>query len=387
MDENIAIEKIWELIAHKLSGDATEEELIQLQFLLQQYPEEVFSLEILENVWGNNREPNNYHYSEYQYKALLQRMQKLGIDTDGFTKQEEDHLISAKPNITPFNKNKNIGFIAKRILLAACFVVAIVLSVFYYNYSKLKNKSIAFAPSKCIIATKYGSKTSVTLPDGTKVWINAGSKLSYDNDFGNALREVNLIGEAFFDVTHNAEKPFIIHTSKMDIRVLGTEFNVRCYPDEEKIETSLIRGRIEVTLKNKPDEKIYLKPNEKLILINDDIVEAPKLPEHQEREPAKATLSEEVSIKHLTYQPADSLVVETCWVENRLAFMGESFEDVAKKMEKWYGVNITITDEKLKQTHLTGSFEGETIDQALKALQITTAFNYTKNQNTIIITK
>lgn len=385
MDENIAIEKIWELIAHKLSGDATEEELIQLQFLLQQYPEEVFSLEILENVWGNNREPDNYHYSEYQYKALLQRMQKSGIDTSGFTKEEEDHLISTQSSITPSNKNRNIRFIAKRILLAACFVVAIIISVFYYN--NLKSKSIAFALSKCIIATKYGSKTSVTLPDGTKVWINAGSKLTYDNDFGNTLREVNLIGEAFFDVTHNAEKPFIIHTSKMDIRVLGTEFNVRCYPDEKKIETSLLRGSIEVTLKNKPDEKIYLKPNEKLILINDDIVEAPKLPVHQEQEPAKPKLFEEVSIKHLTYQPIDSLVVETCWVENRLAFMGETFEDVAKKMEKWYGVNITITDEKLKQTHLTGSFEGETIDQALKALQITTTFNYTKNQNTIIITK
>jgi Fe2+-dicitrate sensor, membrane component len=384
VDEHVAIEKIWELMAHKLSGDATEGELNQLQSLLQQYPEEASSLEVLETIW-NDPATDNHHYSEYQYKMLLQRMQKMGIDTSAFVKEEEP-LLSTRLDINP-NPYKNIIFTAKRMLFAASFVVAVIIGIFYYK-SINKSESLAHIPSKCIISTKYGSKTSVTLPDGTKVWINAGSKLTYDNDFGNTLREVNLVGEAFFDVTHNAEKPFIIHTSKMDIRVLGTEFNVRCYPDEKKIETSLIRGRIEVTLKNKPDEKIYLKPDEKLILINDDIVEAPKPPErHAQGIELTTKLPEEISIKHLTYQPIDSAVVETCWVENRLAFMGDTFEEVAKKMEKWYGVNITIADEKLKQIHLTGSFEGETIDQALKALQITTTFNYTNNQNTIIITK
>ena len=384
MDDNLAIEKIWELIAHKLSGDATREELDQLQFLLLQYPEEASSLEVLENIW-NDPATNNHHYSEYQYKMLLQRMQKSGIDTSGFIKEEEEHLVSTKLNITP--SGKNIKFVARKVLLAACFVAAVVVSVFYYNRQKNKNESIAYTPSNCTIATKYGSKTSVTLPDGTKVWINAGSKLTYGNDFGNTLREVNLTGEAFFDVTHNAEKPFIIHTSKMDIKVLGTEFNVRCYPDEKKIETSLIRGRIEVTLKNKPDKKIYLVPNEKLVLINDDIVEMPDSKINRSKEVGIIKVPEEMIINHLTYQTIDSSIVETSWVENKLEFVGETFEDVAKKMEKWYSVNITVADENLKQVHLTGSFENETIDQALKALQITTPFIYTNNQHNIIITK
>src|ERR1019366_6239917 len=99
----------------------------------------------------------------------------------------------------------------------------------------------------------------------------------------------------------NPEKPFIIHTSKMDIKVLGTAFNVRCYPNEKKTETSLIRGRIEVTLKDRPDEKIYLSPNEKLTLLNDNIIPSesrfPKKVIHHVVEPIEPL----VSIRHITH--------------------------------------------------------------------------------------
>jgi ferric-dicitrate binding protein FerR (iron transport regulator) len=312
-------------------------------------------------------------------------MQKMGINTQGFMKDDDEPVFIETP--------KSGKRIVKKMMLATCVAAAVVAAAFFYHRSTENNKVVAQIPSPSIISTKYGSKTSVTLPDGTKVWINSGSKLTYDNDFGTTAREVNLTGEAFFDVTHNAEKPFIIHTSKMSIRVLGTAFNVRCYDDEEKIETSLIRGRIEVTLNNKPDKKIYLNPADKLILMNDEIVEAPKpsaspsIIHPLQQKTIRLPLPEEISIQHITYQPADSSVVETSWVDNRLAFVGDTFEEVAKKMEKWYGVHITITHKKLKQTKLTGAFEDETIEQALKALQITTPFNYINYQNNIIITK
>ena len=195
-----------------------------------------------------------------------------------------------------------------------------------------------------------------------------------------------LSGEAFFDVVHNAEKPFVIHTSKMDIRVLGTAFNVRCYPDEKKMETSLIRGSIEVTLKDRPKEKIYLKPNEKLTLTA-DVVTTTVLNNLRKVKHEVEVTEPLVAISHLTYQPADSSVVETSWVENKLVFRSETFEEVALKMEKWYGVSINIQNENLKQEHLTGSFESETVDQALSALQFTTNFRYSINKNIITITK
>ena len=88
--------------------------------------------------------------------------------------------------------------------------------------------------------------------------------------FNKDLREVTLNGEAYFDVTKNAEKPFIIHTKKMDVKVIGTAFNVRSYSDEKTAEASLIRGSIEVTLKDRKDQKIILKPNEKISIATDE---------------------------------------------------------------------------------------------------------------------
>src|SRR5437588_18774 len=78
--------------------------------------------------------------------------------------------------------------------------------------------------------TQNGSRTNLVLPDGTRVWLNAGSRITYDKNYGITLREVGLTGEAFFDVAHNSGKPFVIHTARIDIKVLGTRFNVKSYP-------------------------------------------------------------------------------------------------------------------------------------------------------------
>ena len=83
------------------------------------------------------------------------------------------------------------------------------------------------------VSTQPGSKSKIQLPDGSTVWLNAGSKLTYTKDFGKEIREVTLIGEAFFDVTKMKEKPFIIHTSSINIKVLGTAFNVKAYPEDK----------------------------------------------------------------------------------------------------------------------------------------------------------
>jgi len=379
--ENAAIERIWELISRKLSNEATEVELQELQALLHQQPNEAYSLEIMEDLWKAPAQENK-QYSEYRFKQLIQRMQVLGIETSGF-EMEENHLITAEQEI---NSSRKKGFFTiKKIAISLCFIGILITGVFLYENEVSKNSPVTVEKSS-EITTSNGSKTTITLPDGTKVWVNAGSKLTYENSYGNKLREVSLSGEAFFDVVHNAEKPFVIHTSKMDIRVLGTAFNVRCYPDEKKIETSLIRGSIEVTLKDRPKEKIYLKPNEKLTL-TEDVVTTTVLKNLRKSKHEVEVTEPLVAISHLTYQPADSSVVETSWVENKLVFRSETFEEVALKMEKWYGVSINIQNENLKQEHLTGSFESETVDQALSALQFTTNFRYTINKNIITITK
>ena len=379
--DNAAIDRIWELFSRKLSNEATEVELQELQVLLREQPNEAYSLEIMEDLWKAPIQENK-QYSEYKFKQLIQRMQGMGIETSGFN-QEEKHLITVNQDNT--YKVKRGFLIIKQIAISICLFGILIAGYFLFENNNSKKDHLPVEKSS-EIATKNGSKTTITLPDGTKVWVNAGSKLTYENSYGNNLREVTLSGEAFFDVVHNAEKPFVIHTSKMDIRVLGTAFNVRCYPDEKKMETSLIRGSIEVTLKDRQKEKIYLKPNEKLTL-TDDEVSTSLIKNLKKAKNEIVNMQPLVAISHLTYQPADSSVVETSWVDNKLVFRSETFEEVALKMEKWYGVTINIQNENLKQEHLTGSFESETVDQALTALQFTTNFRYTINKNIITITK
>src|SRR4030095_9403678 len=140
-----------------------------------------------------------------------------------------------------------------------------------YFFSKEKTPEVVASEAMSSVATKNGNRTKIVLPDGSQVWLNAGSNLDYNNlNFNKDVREVSLNGEAYFDVAKNAGKPFIIHTKKMDIKVLGTTFNVRSYSDEKITEAALIKGSIEVTLKDRKDQKIILKPNEKIIIPNEE---------------------------------------------------------------------------------------------------------------------
>ncbi|MGB8191687.1 MAG: FecR domain-containing protein, partial [Chitinophagaceae bacterium] len=229
------------------------------------------------------------------------------------------------------------------------------------------------------ISTRNGSRTRINLPDGSVVWLNAGSRLVYDKDFDSKLREVSLTGEAYFDVVKNPDKPFIIHAGKMDIKVLGTLFNVKSYPEEKITEASLIRGSIEVIIRDRPAEKIILKPNEKIVVadeVSQAVVKNTKLPERNE--PI-------VAISHLSYEPNDSTILETSWVEHKLIFRDESFKDLAVRLERWYGVVIRFENRKAQDLRLTGTLTHESIREALAALKITGGFNYSINDTTVII--
>ena len=155
-------------------------------------------------------------------------------------------------------------------LLVCCIVVYRYRSSVSSRNDKLAAEKTIGSGDKSEISTRYGSRTKLLLPDSTQVWLNSGSKLSYNKTYGNGTREVTLSGEAYFDVVKNPAHPFIIHTVNIDIKVLGTAFNVKSFPGEKNTETSLIRGSIEVTFKNRPSEKIILKPNEKLITANEE---------------------------------------------------------------------------------------------------------------------
>ncbi len=370
-------DRIWTLMSRKLSGEATQAELLELDYLIGLNPETDIPTQFVNEYWAIPIE-NDEEFLEATFHQHTERLKDKGYHLN------TDLSEAGSFSYETFEENKN----SKRKILygsAILLIVAVLFGSFFYSktFAPQQNQTVA----KSEISTKNGSRTKVQLPDGTSVWLNSSSKLTYDNqNFGDKIREVSLIGEAYFDVVKNATKPFIIHTAKMDIKVLGTAFNVKSYPGDKTTETSLIHGSVEVTL-NDRHEKIMMKPNEKLIINNDDAKTLPVNSMVTSQKLSSAATKPIIELSHLTRYPSDNSIVETGWINNKLIFTNESLEEIATKMERWYGVTIHIKNEKLKKELLTGSFEKETLPQALKALQFTTRFNYKIEKDTITITK
>ena len=380
MDSN----RIFTLLSRKLAGEATTPELAELDDLIEKYPDNKLPLGVIEEFWGIACEKDR-DFLEATYHLHLDRLKKQGFD---LTETQTDiHATDIHPDLPAITfKQKPL----KKLIAIGSFLLISVFLFFMFIAKNKKqitsNNSDAAKVNQSEVSTKNGSRTKIQLPDGTAVWLNASSKLVYNNEeYGKSIREVTLTGEGYFDVIKNPEKPFIIHTNRMDIKVLGTVFNVRCYPGEKNTETSLIRGSIEVTLKSRK-EKIMLKPSEKLI-VSDDVVPIPAKIKAANKPIAIINPDQVIVLRHLTILPKDSTIVETAWVENKLVFSSESFEEVALKMEKWYGMKIIFTDEKLKAEPLTATFKKETVDEALHALKLTTRFNYKINNDLITISK
>ena len=175
--------------------------------------------------------------------------------------------------------------------------------------------------------------------------------------------------------------PFIIQTSTVEIRVLGTAFNVRSYPEEKATATSLIRGAVEIVLKSNADKKIFLKPNEKLIVSNDSswFEKDSVRPAITHLKPTVMTLTQ---VHHLD---RDSIASEVQWTRNKLVFDGETLSEVALKLERWYGVKVTIEGEELKNTEYTGVFSDDNLTDVLVALQLSGNFKYVVRKNEVII--
>ena len=144
-----------------------------------------------------------------------------------------------------------------------------------------------------------------TIKEKETLFINGGSKIVYDESYGDKVREIQLFGEAYFDVVHNAEKPFIIHTKQLNIKVLGTAFNVRAYQNDKTTEAALIRGSIEVSFPNRPNENLILKPNEKITVLNSENIGTKKTNIDYESK------RDVITVSKLNYEIKDSAVVET----------------------------------------------------------------------------
>ncbi len=370
-------EQIWNLIARKLAGEASADELLELEKALRLNPDLHYSLEAMQDMWISNPLPEN-ELGEKAFAKHLERMRGLGAGL-------ESAYIEPYPDEHPFS-DRRISKI-KLSILSALSLMLIILGIYLFGLRQGIPGSTSAPRTTFEVVTRNGSKTNLLLPDGTAVWLNAGSRLTYDSLFGNNVREVTLSGEGFFDVVKNPAKPFIIHTGNINILVLGTIFNVKSYPGEKTIETSLIRGsiEIEVSISDSFSKKIILRPNQKMVIKKKDFVE-----KKDSRHPEPLPEIPLITIRKLKRSGSDSTIAETAWIQNRLTFMDMSFKDLITEMERKYGIPVSLEGPGLDTLHFTGSFQNETVLEALDALRLTAEkstvdFNYRKEGNKVVI--
>jgi transmembrane sensor len=347
------------IIVKVLEGAATHEEHVALKSWMDQHPENTKIFAGYESLW----------------LALDIIANKNKFDAEeGYA----GFVDKIKPDP---NKDGRVHRIYKYLKIAASILLIVSVSTVSYFTGK---RSIASPLSYYEVNTPKGSKSQLTLPDGTKIWLNAGSKLKYPNKFIHNQREVFLEGEGYFEVAKDASHPFIVHTSDISIKVLGTVFNVKSYPGEGTIETTLVSGKViiegnqlnsETTIKLEPNQKaIFLKKTGKLALS-----------ETEKKEILKSKAIDAGKINKMYVTENVKTVIYTSWKDNLLVFDNESFENIALKIERRYGAVIRFTDYKLKSYRFSGTFPEISIDRALNALQYASPFNYKIKGDSIFI--
>ncbi|WP_029277546.1 FecR family protein [Pedobacter borealis] len=255
---------------------------------------------------------------------------------------------------------------------AACFLAVLMVGLFYY--SSKPAPAVLYTRS---FETGFGNKKKIILPDGTKVYLNSGSEIKMEKGFNVDTRSVKLIGEAYFDVAHNKEKPFKVLTDNFKVTVLGTVFNLKSYPEEDFSEASLIQGSIKVESNSGNDNVVTLRPGQKILFykpasnLKGAVNALPQLPK--------------VEMGHIT--KLDTTIVETAWVTNNLIFNAFTWREMEPMLERWYGVDIELGDETVAGYLYTATFSKENILEVLKRLQEVKHFNYKMEGGKIIITK
>lgn len=334
--------QVVELLKKHLSGDLTEAESERL------------------SEWIQASEENTTLFEDLNDPDFLgaQLCRLDSVDTDrGWEK-----LLSLQKNATghPLPHRKTTFNLTWP--LAAAAVLLLVVAVWNFTGEN------SFYKKNTSIQTRLGEKRSVRLPDGSQVILNSGSTLYMDNGFNKTNRAIKLEGEAYFDIAHNHSLPFVIRTGAMKLSVLGTAFNVRAYTDEKAEITSLIRGKVEITVPEENEvsaaHRYILVPYQKLIVAKQaTITEQPA--QNKVNRPAA---SNGIQIDSLRKSQLGD-ITEIAWIANKLVFDNEPMATVADKIEKWYGIKVIIEAPELNSISCSGSFDTEPLDKVLESMQ------------------
>jgi transmembrane sensor len=369
-------DRTFNLLARYVAGEASAEELEELEWAFLANPE----LRRMAALLSELRQSPPKGVSAEEEQQLLER----GLER--FTRrsvpeQEKAIVVYANPAPLPdaappadaVPPEPRIRRLPLRWIAAASVLLAIAGSILYFQPAKQRADG-RVAP--IVLAAKKGARRFMKLPDGSQLWLNAGSKIILGDGYGDDKREVALEGEAFFDVKHDQQHPFIIHTGRLEVRVLGTSLNVKAYPGDSSVETTLINGRVEIGVAGDPKTSIVLHPNEKVIVPASG---GPALNAAAGNTPVKFIR------RPIVRDQTDGTITETSWVENKLVFRQETLAGMAVRLERWYNVRIVFDSDRYQRDTISGTFPDEPIADVMHALQITAGFHYRIAKDTVRI--
>jgi transmembrane sensor len=336
-------DRLVELTTRSLSGEATQEELKELEALLAADANALARYRMMQQFWNQHDAVSQPAVEEALQKVLGQL--QLSTAVEAVPIQQE--------NVVPMRTNW-----WKRLAVAAVIIIAGSAAIWYMS-EKETTVSAADLVEK---HNARGTKSTIELTDGSKIWLNADSKVKYPEVFTGDTREVYLNGEAFFEVAKNPSKPFIIHLANGTVRVLGTSFNVRAYDNEKIVETSVATGKVAFIPKyqsrQQKQDTLFITPNNKV----------------------RYSLEEDMANLIPTAAAEDK-----AWTEGRLIFRGLTLEEIAVELERYFGKKVRFVDEEPKFFRLTGSFQNNSLDEIMYYLSKTKEFNYQITDSELVI--
>lgn len=315
-----------ELLAQYLSGKCTTEDKQRIEYWLSIDPAHHTYLDQLKSEWQ--------YITDEPIRLNSERRNKIWNHI-------YENLIP-KPKVFVFTPQR-LWYSAVAVAIAAVFIGGLL--TFFIQKSHINEQ---LHNRLTVVKTNLGQKSEVVLPDGSIVWLNAGSTISYSNTFDQYERKVTLEGEAFFDVQRNEDIPFIVQTANLDVVVKGTAFDVLAYPGDSHTEVSLLRGKVDVH--NKKGELVRkLLPN--------DLIRYDKV---------KDTY---------TLIQNNNAIQYSAWKNEELIFDNESLDQVVKKLERWYGVEIDWEYPKSGKRY-TFKVKTESLREMLQLINVITPIDY-----------
>jgi transmembrane sensor len=312
--------------------------------------------------------------TEPEFRALLDRY--LNGNASPEERKLLDHFFDSyrdqHPNIADINagiKDEILNDLRKKtdagitiipirrtgtwLAVAASVSIVVVASYFLFNPSSSTTTDSAIAIRTIEYNTTRGQKAQVELPDGTQVKLNSNSHISYPEKFDGDTREVSLEGEAYFDVTHDTTKPFIVHSGETSTRVLGTSFNVNA--NTTAVTVTLVHGKVNVS---NSTNNTTLSPNQQATVTSG---------------------SKDINTKSV------DVAEYTAWADNRLIFEDMKLEEAFIVLENWYNVDINVDNEAINNCVVTAKYENESLENVLSSFQFMLKMEYTINNRVVTV--